>query len=364
MGAWSNSAHPLPSKTLKPSETLVTAHASPDAESDVPPFIRIPHPLECRPLRPRRDPRWMPRGSSPEIDAPRRSRVENWHDPRLEAAIDAGQMRINFNYGGPFGRTAGFSVKSNRAVYHEGPIECAAWVEAETLTSRLDLEFQPLRIVWRRDHGRTRHITLDAGFEMEDHSIVFAEYKGHRDFFDQPDTADLLDEAEEVLVAHGASLRREVGADLVGTLLHRTLKDVFDDRNTVFDRVADVAATALPKQAFRARSATVALLEQEEMREAAGAFGRSAAYDEMLAAAIPTEPSGGLREDEPRAPPQTASARRAHADDDVDASDAASPPLPTDPDYPVADRGAGIEEGDAEGRPVSIWDDDRMDEED
>jgi hypothetical protein len=242
MGAWSNSAHPLPSKTLKPSETLVTAHASPDAESDVPPFIRIPHPLECRPLRPRRDPRWMPRGSSPEIDAPRRSRVENWHDPRLEAAIDAGQMRINFNYGGPFGRTAGFSVKSNRAVYHEGPIECAAWVEAETLTSRLDLEFQPLRIVWRRDHGRTRHITLDAGFEMEDHSIVFAEYKGHRDFFDQPDTADLLDEAEEVLVAHGASLRREVGADLVGTLLHRTLKDVFDDRNTVFDRVADVAA--------------------------------------------------------------------------------------------------------------------------
>lgn len=220
----------------------MTAHASPDAESDVPPFIRIPHPLECRPLRPRRDPRWMPKVSSPEIDAPRRSRVENWHDPRLEAAIDAGQMRINFNYGGPFGRTAGFSVKSNRAVYHEGPIECAAWVEAETLTSRLDLEFQPLRIVWRRDHGRTRHITLDAGFEMEDHSIVFAEYKGHQAYFDRPDTADLLDEAEEVLAAHGASLRREVGADLVGTLLHRTLKDVFDDRNTIFDRVADVAA--------------------------------------------------------------------------------------------------------------------------
>ena len=220
----------------------MTAHASPDAERDVPPFIRIPHPLECRPLRPRRDPPWMPSVSSPEVDAPRRSRVENWHDPRLEAAIDAGQMRINFNYGGPFGRTAGFSVKSNRAVYHEGPIECAAWVEAEALTSRLDLEFQPIRVVWRRDHGRTRQITLDAGFEMEDHSIVFAEYKGHRAFFDQPDTADLLDEADEVLAAHGASLRREVGADLVGTLLHRTLKDAFDDRNTVFDRVADVAA--------------------------------------------------------------------------------------------------------------------------
>lgn len=136
------------------------------------------------------------------------------------------------------------------------------------------------------------------------------------------------------------------------------------DRLRLRSRLLKAAETALPKQAFRARSATVALLEQEEMREAAGAFGRSAAYDEMLAAAIPTEPSGGLREDEPRAPPQTASARRAHADDVVNASDAASPPLPIDPDYPVADRGAGIEEGDAEGRPVSIWDDDRMDEED
>jgi hypothetical protein len=169
----------------------------------------------------------------------RRSIIEGWHDPRLQAAPDTGQMRINFKYGAWFTTTAGFSVKSKRAVYHEGPVECAAWIEAETLTSRLDLEFQPLRIVWKRDHGKTRHLTLDGGFELEDHSLVFTEYKGDSAHFDEPHTKDLLDEAEEVLVSHGATLRREDGPALVGTMLHRTLKDVFDDRNTSFDAVHD-----------------------------------------------------------------------------------------------------------------------------
>lgn len=218
----------------------MTALFPADDEDDAAPPIRIPHPRECRRPRPRRDPRWLPRGPA-GVARPKRSVVEGWHDPRLEAAPDTGQLRINFTYGGPFGRTAGFSVKARRAVYHEGPIETAAWVEAETLTSRLDLRFQPLCAVWRRDHGRTRRITLDAGFEMEDHSLVFAEYKGHEAFFERPDTADLLDEAEEVLAAHGVTLRREVGAELVGTMLHKTLKEVFDDRDTAFDPLRDVA---------------------------------------------------------------------------------------------------------------------------
>lgn len=213
-----------------------------DEYDDIPPRIRIPHPWECRRPRPRREPRWLPHTPVNDARKPKRSIVEQWHDPQLLAAPDVGQLRIAFNYGGPFGKTAGFSAKSKRAVYHEGPIETAAWVEAEALTSRLDLEFQPLRVIWRRDHGRTRQITLDAGFEMEDHSVVFTEYKGHRRFFDVPDTADLLDEAEEVLVAHGVVLRREVASDLVGTRLHRTLKEIFDDRNTTFDDVRDVTA--------------------------------------------------------------------------------------------------------------------------
>ena len=220
--------------------TPATERLGEDDESA--PFIRIPHPLECRRPRPRRAPRWLPKRDAGGNSSRRRSVKENWCDPRIEAAPDTGQMRINLSYGAWFTTTAGFSVKSRRAVYHEGPTECAAWIEAEVLTSRLDLEFQPLRIVWRRDHGRTRHITLDGGFELEDHSLVFTEYKGHRAYFDEPYTADLLDEAEAVLAAHGASLRRECASELVGAMLHRTLKDVFDDRNTRFDSVRDVAA--------------------------------------------------------------------------------------------------------------------------
>jgi hypothetical protein len=208
---------------------------------DIPPHIRIPHPWECRRQRLRREPRWLPPIPASDARKPKRSIIEQWHDPRLEAAPDAGQMRINFTYGGPFCRTAGFSPKARRACYHEGPVEPAAWIEAEALTSRLDLRFQPVQISWRRDHGRTRHITLDAGFEMEDHSIVFVEYKGHRSYFEEPRTADLLDEAELVLAAHGATLRRETGTELLGTMLHRTLKDIFDDRDTAFDPIFDVA---------------------------------------------------------------------------------------------------------------------------
>ncbi|HZF93852.1 MAG TPA: hypothetical protein VEZ20_03165 [Allosphingosinicella sp.] len=220
----------------------MTDAAASREEDDAPPNIRIPHPLEVRRVRPRREPRSRPRLAPRQTTRTRRSVAERWRDPKLEAAPDTGQLRINFKYGAWFTTTAGFSVKSGRAVYHEGAAECAAWIEAETLTSRLDLEFQPLRVVWRRDHGRTRHITLDGGFELEDHSLVFTEYKGDQAYFEEADTADLLDEAEEVLALHGARLRREDAPALVGTMLHRTLKDVFDDRNTTFDRIVDVAA--------------------------------------------------------------------------------------------------------------------------
>lgn len=214
----------------------------PEDDDNLCPHIRTPHPLECRRTRPRRQPRYLPRKRARTAPLTRRSVAERWHAPHLEAAPDTGQMRVNFKYGHWFSTTAGFSVKSQRAVYHEGPTECAAWIEAETLTSRLDLEFQPIRVVWRRDHGKTRHITLDGGFELEDHSIIFTEYKGNRTYFEEENTVDLLDEAEEVLLRHGVSLRREDASELVGTMLHRTLKDVFDDRNTSFDRIIDVAA--------------------------------------------------------------------------------------------------------------------------
>lgn len=133
------------------------------------------------------------------------------------------------------------------------------------------------------------------------------------------------------------------------------------DRLRVRNRLLRDQATAMPKMAFRARAATVALLEHEEMRVAAGALGRSKAYDDLLDATVPTGPSGADREDVPRAPPQTAAERRARQDDDPD--DDVHAPNRSDPHYPIGDRGAGIGEGDAEGRPTSIWDDESDNEE-
>lgn len=133
------------------------------------------------------------------------------------------------------------------------------------------------------------------------------------------------------------------------------------DRLRVRNRLLRDQATAMPKMAFRARAATVALLEHEEMRVAAGALGRSKAYDDLLDATVPTGPSGADREDVPRAPPQTAAERRARQDDDPD--DDVHAPNRSDQHYPIGDRGAGIGEGDAEGRPTSIWDDESDNEE-
>jgi len=122
-------------------------------------------------------------------------------------------------------------------------------------------------------------------------------------------------------------------------------------RNQLLQEIEDT----LPDRAFRARAAGVALLEHDEMRRAAGALGRSAAYDRLLSPVLPMEPSGADRKDVPKAPPQTRLKHRGQIDDEHATEDV---------DYPVADRGAGIEEGDAEGRPESIWDDDREEEDD
>ena len=42
-------------------------------DENIPPFIRIPHPLECRRQRPRREPRWAPKPTLADTVQPRRS---------------------------------------------------------------------------------------------------------------------------------------------------------------------------------------------------------------------------------------------------------------------------------------------------
>lgn len=206
-----------------------------DVVRHVAPAIRVPHPLECRRRRPARAPRWVPSPARSRPDEIRRSTLEAWREPRLEAAADTGPLRIRFSYDAWFTTTAGYSTKARRAVYHEGATETAAWIEAEASTRRLDLRFQPVRVVWRRDHGSTRHLTLDAGFENEDGSIEFSEYKAHPTFLEQANTVDLLDEAEEVLAKEGAGLVRATGVELLDAVRLKAHGDVFFDRATPYD---------------------------------------------------------------------------------------------------------------------------------
>lgn len=133
--------------------------------------------------------------------------------------------------------------------------------------------------------------------------------------------------------------------------------DKLRKRNELLQEIEDT----LPERAFRARSAGAALLQHDQMRRAAGKLGRSPAYDALLAQVLATEPSGAERKDEPKPPPQKRDRHRGSRDDEREAQE--NEQETTDEGYPVADRGAGIEEGDAEGRPESIWDDDREDEE-
>lgn len=202
-------------------------------------YLRIPHPLECRRSRPTREPRWLPNRSA-ATDAPRRSVAEHWREPRLQAAADTGQMRIRFSYDAWFSTATAMSEKIGRAVYFEGAVEEAAGIEAEVLTSRIDFRFQPLKVAWQRGYGKTRHLTLDAGFECEAGRIWFAEYKSHRAYLDDPQTVDLLDEAEEVLRSVGVDLERNDGSALLEPAYRRACLDVFDDRRTTFDPERDV----------------------------------------------------------------------------------------------------------------------------
>jgi hypothetical protein len=150
---------------------------------------------------------------------------------------------VRFTYDAWFSTSAGYSIKAQRAVYCEGPTETAAWIEAEVSTRWVDLQFQPIRAVWLTNHGTTRQITLDAAFEDEHGDILFAEYKSHPAFLKQPRTADLLDEAEEILAREGARLIRATGVQLLDPVRLRAHADVLRDRSTPYD--GDDATRAL-----------------------------------------------------------------------------------------------------------------------
>lgn len=131
--------------------------------------------------------------------------------------------------------------------------------------------------------------------------------------------------------------------------------DILRERNKLVREMK----SKMHDQPFRELAATVAVLEQEEVRNAAGHLGRSKQYDSLLVPQVPviyTEPTGVNRNDTPKAPPQV---NQSQANKKVAAK---NEKLVTDPFYHVADRGAGLEPGDAEGFPMSIWDEARDDE--
>lgn len=117
----------------------------------------------------------------------------------------------------------------------------------------------------------------------------------------------------------------------------------------------------MPGMAFRARASTVALLEQEEVRQATGLLGRSEAYDDV-ACNIRTEIGGANRVDQPKAPPQASTKKKTSKASRREPDPSADPARTVNGDghgYPVADRNGDEDELDVGGANENIWSDER-----
>lgn len=211
--------------------------------------IRIRHPMECRPYRPEPSPAWSPsrhrRGGDDARDPrdagrPRLFDPPTRHAAKLVAAGDLGAVRINFRYASFMSMTAAHSEKAGRDQYFEGPHETYGFRWDEVNPTRLDLQYQAIRIAWESLTGKGHHITLDWGVETETNDIVFGEDKASDDYFDHPDLNERLEFAQALLEDHGASLERRIKGGLKNRIERRVVKDIFDARRTVVEE-ADAA---------------------------------------------------------------------------------------------------------------------------
>lgn len=218
------------------STELVVGAPSFDEDMPLPAPVRLRHPSECLPFRPQPRPAWSPdhrdrrdAGRTRPIQRPDREAV------RLVADRSLGAVRINFRYASFQSMAAAHSEKAGRDQYFEGPHETYGFRRDEVDPTRLDLQYQAIRLDWRTEAGVQNSMTLDWGVEMQDGSVVFGEDKASEEYFADPELDERLDFAEEFLANLGAGLQRRVAGGVPTKLERRVVKDIFDDRRTDFD---------------------------------------------------------------------------------------------------------------------------------
>lgn len=199
---------------------------------------RMPTIRECRPHRPRPQPRWFPS---------RRHLVEAESVPvgfrpkrvLLKAATDLGPTRINFSYNNHGSTSANFCEKPGRQQFCEGPHE-VAWLRwASVNVYCTDFQFQPTKASFIDEHGNMVTAFWDVAFEFIDGTLAFAEIKADRSFFRVPSERLIIEASAATLRSHNIAFLRLHGTDF-DPLIAQRIKHVFDRRRTIYDPEGDV----------------------------------------------------------------------------------------------------------------------------
>lgn len=202
--------------------------------------IRLRHPLECLPYRPARKPGWIPTRDRRDAGLRRHGRDEGLVAPRLEAAPNLGAVRVNFRYGGWVSVSAMHSDKAQRDQYFESSNEPWGARLNEVDTQDLDLQYQPITVHARTRAGKPRRIVLDFCVEKVGGKLVFGEDKASSEYFEEPETYERLAFVESHLETYGVGFERRVAGGLKNDLHRAVVKEIFDNRRTLFeDREAD-----------------------------------------------------------------------------------------------------------------------------
>lgn len=197
---------------------------------------RTPTHRECRPYRPRPQPRWSPgrkhRRKQPLVNLALRLVA-------LQAAPDLGPVRVNFRYNNTFSTSADFCEKSRRQQFCEEAHE-RAWARWAIVNPNCtDVQFQPVKAIFEDAGGKQHCSYWDVGLEFIDGSIIFGEIKPDETFFFKTRAAEMANASAKALRDHGIAFARLHGNDF-DDITRATIKEVFDYRRTEFNPQADV----------------------------------------------------------------------------------------------------------------------------
>lgn len=200
--------------------------------ADSPAPRRLPHPDECLPFRPAHKPLWAPRRKTidpRQLDDFESSRRFN---PRLTAASDLGQVRINFRYASFSPSFASFSEKAGRQQYFESHHEAFGYRLHEVDPSVVDLQYQPLTLSWTDLAGRTLSMTFDYAIEKDDGTVIVGEDKAERSYFMEPRLVARFAYAEAHLATVNVCFERREAGGIPSMIEKRAVKKLFDHRRT------------------------------------------------------------------------------------------------------------------------------------